>query len=146
MLYFRFIRNFIFLILYSIDCFSSSSIPISNDFVITQYGDELIDGRKASITWRFNINLENNTALLDISSWHAPFSCEGYYGINQHDGQLDLSWNEKDNSDSNCDIDSPQFIIKMNNDGQWLIKSNLFPWQHQEWQKLRKLITKNKFE
>ncbi|EMY8146100.1 TPA: hypothetical protein R4Z70_005643 [Klebsiella variicola subsp. variicola] len=104
----------------------------------TQKGDELIDGKRASITW--NVNVKNNRhAIVTISSWHAPFTCDGSYAISNEKDYVTLSWSREINVDNECDISSPQILLKKSSSGKILIRSDLFPWGNEGWQSTRKI-------
>lgn len=57
---------------------SSSYENIIGKYTYTQQGDELIDGKNASITWVLNF-LPEGEVKVSITSWHAPFTCDGLY-------------------------------------------------------------------
>lgn len=114
---------------------SASDFPVGT-YSYTQQGDELIDGRNASITWSILIK-DSKNAMVAVSSWHAPFTCDGVYSVSNKDGQLALTWSSKDNKDTDCDIPSPQILLKKSPTGEVLIHSELFPWDSSGWKKVR---------
>jgi len=117
---------------------SSSNIFQVGTYSYTQQGDELIDGRRASITWNIELK-DNRNAVVSISSWHAPFTCDGVYTISSEKDYVALSWSSKDNKDSECDTPSPQILLKESSAGNMLIRSELFPWNNDDWKNLRKI-------
>ncbi|WP_145539614.1 hypothetical protein [Yersinia kristensenii] len=121
--------------LVSIQSFSSTELPAKGRFVITQKGDELIDGSQASITWLFNLDGKGR-ASLKISSWHAPYTCDGVYQVVQEGKQLKFIWKESSNPDGECNTLSPQFIMEKEAGNQWHIKSELFPWGKGGWENI----------
>lgn len=131
----RYFIVFLLLIIYSGFAASTSIIP-QGIYSYTQEGDELIDGQKASITW--NIEVKNNRdAIVIISSWHAPFTCVGIYSIFDEKDYTILSWSQEANADKECDLSSPQIFMKESS-GKILIRSKLFPWGSEDWQRVRK--------
>lgn len=104
----------------------------------TQQGDELIDGRKASITWNVEVK-DNKNAVVSISSWHAQFTCDGIYTISYEKDYVALNWSSKDSKDSECDTPPPQILLKQSSAGNMLIRSELFPWDNDGWKNLRKI-------
>lgn len=114
---------------------SASDFPVGS-YSYTQKGDELIDGQKASITWNILIK-DSKNAVVTMSSWHAPFTCDGVYSVSNKDDQLVLTWSSKDNKDTDCDIPSPQILLKKSPVGDVLIHSELFPWDSNGWKKTR---------
>lgn len=107
-------------------------------YVYSQQGEELIDGKRASITWFFDIRSDDK-ATVNISSWHAPFTCNGKYKIIKGNDELSLIWLEEDNKDTECDVPSPQFLIKIKSNNLLLIRSELFPWGNGGWERLKKV-------
>ncbi|WP_145584786.1 hypothetical protein [Yersinia intermedia] len=119
--------------------FASATSDIkSGKYVYTQQGEELIDGKKSSITWTFYLN-GDETSTLNISSWHAPFTCDGKYKITKTNDELKLIWLEDENKGIECDALPPQFFIKKSSNNLFLIKSELFPWGGREWKSLKKI-------
>jgi hypothetical protein len=126
-----------FLLLLSFSSLASGVNDVSNEeYVYSQQGDELIYGRKASITWVFDIH-KDGTAIVNISSWHAPFTCNGKYKAVKYNKELNLIWAKDENKDIECDTSSPQFVLKKTADDHYLIKSDLFPWSDGGWEKLK---------
>lgn len=105
-------------------------------YSFTQEGEELIDGAKASITWNISIK-DDIHAVVKISSWHAPFTCDGKYTVSRNGDQLALSWSDKDNPDVECDTSSPQFLLKKSSSGIVLAHSELFAWDPDGWKNMR---------
>lgn len=104
----------------------------------TQKGEELIDGQKASITW--NINMKNNqSAVVTISSWHAPFTCDGSYTISNEKDYVSLSWARNINIETECELSAPQIFMKKSPSGEVLIRSELFLWGNKDWHSARKI-------
>ena len=116
------------LLLTSFSVFSASINAISlGTYSYTQKGEELIDGQEASITW--NIEVKNNhDAFVVISSWHAPFTCDGSYTISNEKEYVALSWSRENNANIECDMAPPQIFLKKSSSGEVLIRSELFPW------------------
>lgn len=108
----------------------------SSKYSFTQKGDELIDGQAASITWQISI-MNNHDAMVHISSWHAPFTCDGKYIVKRDGEVFNLVWSEKENKDTECDTTAPQIVMKQATDGTWLVKSELFPWGEDGWKKMK---------
>ncbi|EDU8878197.1 hypothetical protein Q6W56_003023 [Salmonella enterica] len=137
----RFLIMLILIVSYPVFSKSANSIPHSiprGIYSYTQKGDELIDGREASITW--NINVKNNVdAVVTISSWHAPFSCDGLYTISDEKDYVTLSWSREANVDTMCDISSPQIFLKKSLSNGILIRSKLFPWGNEGWKNTNKI-------
>lgn len=125
--------------LVSYSCFSMPINLISPGiYTYTQKGDDLIDGQKASITW--NVNLKtNHNAIVTISSWHAPFSCDGSYSIINEKDYLSLSWSQEENVGGECDSPAPQIFMKKTSSGEVLIRSVLFPCGDGDWHSIRKI-------
>lgn len=107
-----------------------AEIPAGH-YSYTQQGDELTDGQKASISWHITIK-DDGTAVVAISSWHAPFTCEGLYHWSDEPGYRALSWSVNENTGTECDSPSPQIRLRQEN-GKIFIHSELFPWDPQGW-------------
>lgn len=124
------------MLLVSYPCFSKimNTIP-PGVYSYTQKGDELIDGQKESITWSIKIK-NNQEAVVTISSWHAPFTCDGLYTITNETDYVALSWSEEFNKDTECDMPAPQIFLKKHTSGSLLIRSDLFIWGRKDWQKM----------
>jgi hypothetical protein len=114
---------------------SASNFPVGT-YSYTQQGEELIDGKKASITWNIVIK-DNKNAVVTVSSWHAPFTCDGKYALSNKGEQFALTWSSKDNADTDCDISPPQILLKKSQNGKVLIYSELFPWDSSGWKNTR---------
>lgn len=111
---------------------------VPSEYSYTQKGDELIDGQTASITWRISIT-NDYYAVVHISSWHAPFTCDGKFNIKKSGEVFNLTWSETENKDQECDTAAPQIAMKQAADGTWLAKSELFPWGDGGWEKIKKI-------
>lgn len=103
----------------------------STQYVYTEKGEELIDGSQSSITWTFILDV-NNGAMVNITSWHSPFSCNGKYKVITKGNELHLYWLQKQNKDINCNVPSPQFILKKQ-DNSMLVKSDCFYYGEGKW-------------
>ncbi len=134
------LRFFILMFILASNVVFSASISVisTGSYSYTQQGDELIDGQKASITWNIIVK-DSSNAVVTISSWHAPFTCEGSYTISNEKDYTALSWSDKNNEDSECDIPSPQILLKKSSSGSVLIHSELFPWNNKGWQTVREI-------
>lgn len=127
----------IVMVFFSQFTFAESSVQISaGKYSFTQEGEELIDGAKASITWNIYIK-DDSHAVVKISSWHAPFTCDGKYTVSRNGDQLALSWSDKDNPDVECDTSSPQFLLKKSSSGKVFVHSELFVWNPVGWKNMR---------
>ncbi|MGU3416729.1 hypothetical protein ACLBW0_24660 [Enterobacteriaceae bacterium C34A] len=113
---------------------SSSGIPVGS-YSYTQKGDELIDGQRASVTWVITVKDDEN-AIVDISSIHTPFICDGVYKIANKTDHMALNWSATENTDTECDLSAPQILLKKEN-GKVLIHSELFPWDSKGWKVVR---------
>lgn len=113
----------------------ANDIPLGT-YSYTQQGEELIDGQRASITWNISIK-DGKNAVVTMSSWHALFTCDGKYTIAEDSGELALSWSDKDNTDTECDMPSPQILLKKSSTGKVLVHSELFVWDPKGWQNAR---------
>lgn len=122
---------------YSVCSASVNSIPLGI-YSYTQKGDELIDGQKASITWDINMKDDHN-AIVNITSWHAPFTCDGSYFISNEKDYVSLSWVKESNIETECDLTAPQIFMKKLSSGEVLIRSELFPWGNEGWHSIRKI-------
>lgn len=121
----------------SVISFASSAIDIPvGIYSFTQQGEELIDGQRASITWNIAIK-DNKNAFLTMSSWHAPFTCDGKYTVFNEGAELALSWSSDDNKDTECDTPSPQILLKKSSPGNVLVHSELFIWDPSGWKQTR---------
>lgn len=115
--------------------FSRSSIIIPPGvYSYTQKGEELIGGQQASITWNIEIK-DSYNAILTVSSWHAPFACDGSYIISTGKDYVALSWSAGVNVTTECDLRSPQIFMKKSSAGDVLIRSELFLWGNKDWKK-----------
>ncbi|EAV2737565.1 hypothetical protein FGH87_26520 [Salmonella enterica] len=134
------LRFFLLMFILASNVVFSASISVisTGSYSYTQQGDELIGGQKASITWNIIIK-DSSNAVVTISSWHAPFTCEGSYTISNEKDYTALSWSGKNNEDSECDIPSPQILLKKSSSGRILIHSELFPWNNKGWQTVREI-------
>lgn len=110
---------------------SASDIPVGT-YSYTQQGEELIDGQRASVTWNIAIKDDKN-ALVTMSSWHALFTCDGKYAVSNDGEKLALTWSSKDNTDTECDTPSPQFLLKKSPSGKVQVHSELFMWDPSGW-------------
>lgn len=127
----------IVMIFFSQFTFAEPSSPLpAGKYSFTQEGEELIDGSKASITWSISIK-DDSHAVVKISSWHAPFTCDGKYTVSRNGDQLALSWSDKDNPDVVCDTSSPQILLKKSSSGKVLAHSELFSWDPDGWKNMR---------
>ncbi|MBY4951471.1 MULTISPECIES: hypothetical protein [Pantoea] len=117
---------------------SSSYENIIGKYTYTQQGDELIDGKNASITWVLNF-LPEGEVKVSITSWHAPFTCDGLYQTEKDNNEIKLTWLSGEGSEMECDTQPPQFIAKQNTGTILLIKSSLFPWDDEKWFALNKI-------
>lgn len=114
--------------------FSSYSIEKIHGVYSYEYtGEKLNDGTTAFIYWAFNF-IDNRTVNLSITSWHAPFRCDGNYDVQYNKNEIDLIYNK--NNEYKCDENPPQFTIKEAN-GQYFVKSPLF--YNDIWHPLEKL-------
>lgn len=109
---------------------------IVGKYTYTQQGDELIDGRNASITWVLKF-LSENKVKVSITSWHVPFTCDGMYQAEKNNDEIKLTWLAGEGSEMGCSTSSPQFFIQKKPNGALLIKSKLFPWDDNKWFALR---------
>lgn len=117
--------------------FAEHFVPFpTGKYSFTQEGEKLIDGSKASITWNISIK-DDSHAVVKISSWHAPFSCDGKYTVSRNGDQLALSWSDKDNPDVECNTSSPQILLKKSSSGKVLAHSELFAWDPDGWKNMR---------
>ncbi|CAI1009315.1 Uncharacterised protein [Serratia rubidaea] len=96
----------------------------------------MIDGQIASITWNITIKDDEN-AVVTVSSWHAPFTCDGKYIVSHEGKKLALSWSSNDNLDTECDMPSPQIFLKKSPIGKVLVHSKLFIWDPNGWKNTR---------
>lgn len=109
---------------------------IIGKYSYTQQGDELIDGRNASVTWVLKF-LSENKVQVSITSWHASFTCDGMYQAEKNNDEIKLTWLASEGSEMGCSTPSPQFFIKKKSNGALLIKSELFSWDDNKWFALR---------
>lgn len=114
---------------------SASDIPVGT-YSYTQKGEELIDGRRESVTWNIVIK-DGKNAQLTMSSWHSLFTCEGKYTISNDGEKLALTWSSKDNADIECVTPSPQFLLKISPSGKVQVHSELFMWDPSGWKNTR---------
>lgn len=114
---------------------SASDVPVGT-YSYTQQGEELIDGRRASVTWNIAIKDDKN-AVITASSWHALFTCDGKYTLSNEGAELALSWSSDDNLDAECGTLSPQFLLKKSPTGKVLVHSELFMWDPSGWKVTR---------
>lgn len=128
LLFFLFVNN-------AVSSVSTNSILVG-EYFFTQQGDELINGQKASITWNIFLK-DEKSAVVSISSYHAPFNCDGLYNVFYERSQIILKWSGELNKDSSCDVSAPQIILKKSSSGSVLIHSELFPWDSSGWKKLK---------
>ena len=138
-------RIFVLLIMLAITFQSRADkeLPLVHKYILgkytyTQKGDELIDGKNASITWVLNF-LPENKVRISITSWHAPFTCDGLYQAESVNDEIKLTWLPEKNSEMECNTSPPQFIAKRNSGDTLLIKSSLFPWDDEKWFALKKV-------
>lgn len=113
---------------------ASANIIAFGTYAYTQQGEELIDGQRLSITWNISIK-DNKSAVIAVSSWHAPFTCDGQIHCVKCRTELALSWSTDDNKDTECDTPSPQILLKKSSTGQILVHSELFIWDPSGWKK-----------
>lgn len=111
-------------------------LPVGT-YSYSQSGDELIDKSKASITWSIVVD-GNGKAEVNISSLHAPYTCDGIYTITDKGDYFALGLIDGENSSMDCDTPSPQFLLKKSSHGDVLVKSELFPWDSNGWKKMHK--------
>ena len=114
-----------------------ASVPVNSAYVYTQKGEELIDGSTASISWRITF-LSATRAKVDISSWHALFTCQGEYNVVDKGERIELLWDKQNNPDVECNEDEPQFLLQQKNH-TLRVKSALFPWDDEPWFTMRKI-------
>lgn len=113
----------------------ASDIP-TKTYSYTQKGERLIDGQRASITWNITIKDDKN-AVVTMSSWHAPFTCDGKYTVSDEGDKLALNWSGKDNPDTECNTPPPQILMKKSPTGKVLVQSELFVWDPSGWKNTR---------
>lgn len=112
-----FVRTYLPALLLSVLFLSGNvfaSVPVNSAYVYTQKGEELIDGSTASISWHITF-LSATRAKVDISSWHAPFTCEGEYNVVDKGDSIELLWDKQNNPDVGCNEDEPQFLLQQKN-------------------------------
>ncbi|VED48957.1 Uncharacterised protein [Raoultella terrigena] len=114
---------------------SANDIPVGT-YLYTQQGEELIDGQRASVTWNIAIKDDKN-AVVTMSSLHALYTCDGKYTVSDKGTKLALTWSGKDNTDTECDTPSPQFLLKKLPSGKVLVHSELFLWDPIGWKNTR---------
>ena len=131
--------SFFLVSLYCVNCYALVSPTPEGSYVFSQQGEQLIDGSNASITWRFIFNQDKHTAEVKISSWHAPYTCQGEYFYEKKGNELNLIWNAKKSPEEECETPAPQFIIKHDDKDRLLIKSKLFPWTVNDWEQLKEI-------
>lgn len=51
-------------------------------------------------------------AKVDISSWHAPFTCKGEYNVVDRGERIALLWDKQNNPDGECNEDEPWFTMR----------------------------------
>ncbi|MEJ5074335.1 hypothetical protein WH357_18665 [Enterobacter ludwigii] len=115
---------------------SNDKLPVGT-YSYSQGGDELIDGSKASITWSIVVD-GSGKAEVNISSLHAPYTCDGIYTITDKGNYFTLGLTDDENSLMDCDTPPPQFLLKKSSRGDVLVKSELFPWDSAGWKKMHK--------
>lgn len=115
---------------------ASANVIPAGIYSYTQQGEELIDGQRSSITWNISLK-DSKSAVITVSSWHAPFTCDGKYTVSNEGSELALSWSSDDNKDTECDFPSPQILLKKSSTGQILVHSELFIWDPSGWKKTR---------
>ncbi|WP_312387965.1 hypothetical protein [Atlantibacter hermannii] len=115
---------------------ASADVFPTGTYSYTQQGEELVDGKRASITWNITLR-DNKSAVITVSSWHAPFTCDGKYTVSNEGRELALSWSSDDNKDIECDIPSPQILLKKSSTGEVLVHSELFIWDPSGWKQTR---------
>ncbi|QLN19212.1 hypothetical protein HVZ29_10430 [Escherichia coli] len=131
-------------------CFSSfatarESLPLSQKaasintqwegrYMLTQEGETLNDGSTVFQTWDINIDPVSSTAKIDITTWHAPYSCQGGY-IVQETGAT-LLFTHRDEHEE-CIYSAPQFEMKKQSNG-FYVKGEMFGGDANQWQRLVK--------
>ncbi|WP_395489238.1 hypothetical protein ACG1VR_15345 [Cedecea davisae] len=80
----------------------------------------------------------NGKAEVNISSLHAPYTCDGIYAITDKGDYFALSLTNDENSLVDCDTPSPQFLLKKSSHGDVLVKSELFPLNSVGWKRMHK--------
>lgn len=103
-------------------------------YVLTQKGETLIDGSQVSLTWDIKIDPTASTANVDITTWHAPVTCQGEYVVQETDSSLLFTHRDKRDD---CIYSAPQFEMKKQSDG-FYVKGDMFAQYSNEWQRLVK--------
>lgn len=135
-----FVRTYLPVLLLSVLFLSGNvfaSVPVNSAYVYTQKGEELIDGSTVSITWHITF-LSATRAKVDISSWHAPFTCEGEYNVVDKGDSIELLWDKQKNPNVMCVTAEPQFLLQQKNH-TLRVKSGLFYPDKEAWFVMKKI-------
>lgn len=97
-------------------------------------GETLNDGSTVSRTWDINIDPVSSTAKIDITTWHAPFTCRGDYVV--QDMGATLLFTHRDEHEE-CIYSAPQFEMKKQSDG-FYVKGRMFGGDANQWLRLVK--------
>lgn len=97
-------------------------------------GETLNDGSTVSRTWDIKIDPVSSTANIDITTWHAPYSCRGDYVV--QDTGATLLFTHRDEHEE-CIYSAPQFEMKKQSDG-FYVKGKMFDGDENQWQRLVK--------
>lgn len=103
-------------------------------YMLTLKGETLNDGSSVSRTWDINIDPVSSTAKIDITTWHAPYSCQGSYVV--QDTGATLLFTHRDEHEE-CIYSAPQFEMKKQSDG-FYVKGEMFGGDANQWQRLGK--------
>jgi hypothetical protein len=95
-------------------CYSQNNVTqgVDGGYFLEEYGEELIDGGRVYLKYDINIDNNETSASIKLTTWHAPITCEGDYTIRKQEGVLLLSFIGDQKS---CAYTSPQYEIKKEN-------------------------------
>lgn len=103
-------------------------------YILNQNGEMLIDGSRVSLTWDIKIDPASSTANVDMTTLHAPVTCQGEYAVQEKGASLLFTYQGRDDD---CHYSAPQFEMKEQRDGYY-VNGEMFAQYSNGWQRLVK--------
>lgn len=103
-------------------------------YILNAEGETLNDGSRVQVTYDLNINAVLATAHMDLTTWHAPLTCQGKYRVQETATSLLLTHDDKNEE---CIYPAPQLEMTKKVDG-FYIKGEMLAWYSDKWQKMVK--------
>lgn len=95
-------------------------------------GEMLVDGSRVYMRYDLSISENQSNAVIKLTTWHAPISCEGDYKMEKNKDGYALNYL---GDSTECIYPAPQFYIKKKGDDMY-IKGEQLVYGKGEWLRL----------